>query len=266
MSNFVRIVSFVVLVNLLLSLNSGESVSAQSQAGITSPAPGSAVSGPVPIMGTAVIEPFQRYELYFKQEPNGDESYIYFGGATQQIVGGQLGVWQTGDLAPGTYTVRMRVVKTDGNYSEHFIPNLTVGVNVPSPTPTASPTPSEPTPTPIPINTPTPLPQPTPEVVSVEQPELDSPTATPTPELVALGSDDSPGEPQAVAEERAVVPESDPLGDVSSFAGELGEAVAIDRLRDRFFTGVRWSAAAFLLVFALYAAKRMFVWVFSRIG
>ena len=84
---------------------------AQSESGITSPAPGSAIFGDVPIFGTATIDPFQKYELHFKQDPSGDDAFIYFAGGTSPVIGGQLGVWQAGGLPPGTYTLRLRVVK-----------------------------------------------------------------------------------------------------------------------------------------------------------
>ena len=47
---------------------------AQAASGITVPAGGSSVSGDVIIQGTAVIEPFQKYELAYKREPNGDDA------------------------------------------------------------------------------------------------------------------------------------------------------------------------------------------------
>ncbi|MBI1296625.1 hypothetical protein GC175_16850 [bacterium] len=243
---------------------------AQSGSGITSPAPGSGVGGPVPVIGTAAIDSFQRYELYYKQEPNGDDAYIYFDGDTRQVTNGQLGVWQTGDLAPGTYTIRLRVVKADGNYSEHFAPNLNVNLQPPTPTPTSTPEEEEntgPTPTPIPIDTPTPVPQPTPAVVEVQQPNIGGGAAqsgqtgvepSPTPALVALGQEPAP-----------VTAAQNTTGQTSVTAGftqELGAAVAIDRLRERFMTGVRYSAGIFLIVFAIFAGKRLLEWTISRAG
>ena len=47
---------------------------------IITPAAGSTVYGNVTIAGTAVIEPFQKYELAFKLEPSGDDAYSFFGG------------------------------------------------------------------------------------------------------------------------------------------------------------------------------------------
>jgi len=50
----------------------------QAAPGFTNPVDGQAVSGDVVIRGTAVIDTFQKYELHFKQEPSGDEAFIYF--------------------------------------------------------------------------------------------------------------------------------------------------------------------------------------------
>ena len=150
---------------------------AQSESAITSPAPGSAISGDVTIQGTAVIEPFQKYELHYKLEPSGDDAYIYFDGRTSPVVNGQLGVWRASGLPPGTYSLRLRVVKADGNYAEYFSPNLTLNQGAaPTPTPAESPT-VTPTATP----TFTPAPSPTPNVGAVQQPQLDAPPTAAVP-------------------------------------------------------------------------------------
>ena len=224
------------------------------QSGITSPAPGSSVSGPVPIIGSATGSPFARYELYYKQEPRGDEAYSYFGGETRQVVDGQLGVWHTDVLPPGTYTLRMRVVRPDGNYGEFFVPNISVGRDPVTPTPDA------PTPTPIPIDTPTPYPQPTVADVQVEQPivegSTEEPTATSAPVAQDSGSSTTGGQASS-ADQASIVPQPGILGD-------LTESLALDRLRARFFTGVRWSAGLFLLLAAVFAAKRLLEWALTK--
>ncbi|MCB0112793.1 MAG: hypothetical protein R2873_07560 [Caldilineaceae bacterium] len=264
-------VGLALMLLIVLSLGTVTPILAQSGSGITSPAPGSSVGGAVPIIGTAAIDSFQRYELYYKQEPNGDDAYIYFDGNTRSVTNGQIGVWQTGDLAPGSYTIRLRVVKADGNYSEHFAPNLIVNQQPPTPTPT--PTPDEPTPTPIPIDTPTPVPQPTPAVVEVQQPNIGGNASTqdaqaaaepsPTAALVALGQDTAATESSAVDTTAATEQET---GVTAGFTEELGAAVAVDRLRERFMTGVRYSAGIFLIVFAVFASKRLLEWIISRAG
>ncbi len=243
--------ALALLALLALTLLPGRPALAQVSSGITSPAPGSAVSGAVPIMGTAVIEPFQRYELYYKLEPSGDDSYVYFDGQTQQVVNGQLGVWQTGDLAPGIYTLRLRVVKTDGNYAEYFVPNVSVNQG-PPPTPTSD----QPTPTPIPTATFTPVPQPTVAVAQVEQPDLgETPTPEPTPAPIALS--ESPAQEASTASEQVA-------GQESSLTRELGQALALERLRAQFFKGVRLSAAAFLLAAALLLGRRLLAWALTQ--
>ena len=159
---------------------------AQTSSGITSPATSSAVGGTVTIQGTAVIEPFQKYELHFKQEPSGDDAYIYFDGGTEPVVNGQLGILQADGLSPGVYSIRLRVVKNDGNYAEFFAQNVNVGQDL-EPTPTS--TSNVPTPTPIPSATFTPAPQPTPVVGQVSQPDLgNNPPAEQAPEPVAAST------------------------------------------------------------------------------
>jgi hypothetical protein len=245
-------------------------VHAQDSSGISSPGPGAAINGDVPIIGTATIDPFQKYELHYKQEPSGDDAFIYFAGGTSAVINGQLGVWQAGGLPAGTYTLRLRVVKADGNYAEFYIPNITVnqaGV-VPSPTATLGMTPTA-------TPTFTPAPQPTAVVGQVTQPQVEGdapPTAAPTPAAAAAGDVAA----VAPAEAGAELPTPDPLLDaqepaVQTVAGasvtdQLGESLGFERLRTQFFNGVRISAALFIGFVALLAGKKLFEWVWKKYG
>jgi hypothetical protein len=245
-------------------------LAAQDQSGITSPSPGAAVGGDVPILGTAVIDPFQKYELHYKQEPSGDDAYIYFGGGTNQVINGQLGVWQAGGLPAGVYSIRLRVVKADGNYAEFYAPNLNLNQGPPTPEPT--PTSDEPTVTPIPTETYTPAPQPTAAVGAVQQPQVEGSQPaepTPTPIVVAAGEET----PTPTAEGLAANPigGAAPAGVAVSQASpdtsltrELGEAVSFDRLRNQFWNGVRYSMVLCLGVLALFGGKRLFDWVWTQ--
>lgn len=272
------------LVMILAGFTLPTALYAQSTSAITSPATGGSVGGAVPVIGTAEIDNFQRYELYYKQEPSSDDAYIYFDGDTRQVQSGQLGVWQTGDLPPGTYTIRMRVVKADGNYSEHFVRNLSINQQPQATeTPTPTPTSDQPTATPIPINTPTPVGgavatvvQPTPVVVQVEQPDLSTPGAasspTPTTALVALGNPPEAASTAPGAETPAANIANNPAASVvvaesgNNFTQELGAALALDRLRELFFTGVRYSATIIILIAAIFGGKRLLEWILSRAG
>jgi hypothetical protein len=256
-----------VLLLIVLTSTRPAPVAAQNpQSGITSPAPGSSISGNVPIFGTAVIEPFQKYELHYKLEPSGDDAYIFFASDTVPVVDGQLGVWAADSLAPGIYSLRLRVVKTDGNYAEYYSPNLSVNQG-PQPTPTPDVT-QEPTPTPIPTATFTPAPQPTPVVGQVEQPVALEPEPTPT-QAVAIAEAVQPaaGQPETVSgleTSSSVAEVQEPSVQSSSVTRELGEAVSFSNLRNDFMNGVRVSAAIMLSVTALYAGKKLFSWVWTQ--
>ncbi len=263
----------LLLLVLLINFGPARPLYAQDQSGITSPAAGSQVSGSVPVFGTAVIDPFQKYELHYKQEPSGDDAYIYFDGNTSPVMNGQLGIWQAGGLPAGTYSLRLRVVKADGNYAEFFAPNI--GVNLgPESSESEEPTPteisSEPTMTPIPTATFTPAPQPTVAVGAVEQPQIEgeqppTPTAPPAAEVAAV----PPSDPNAGL---LPTPTSPPpsgnsvssASDEGNLTRELGQALAFDTLRDRFWSGVRYSAVLCIGIIALFGGKRIFDWVWSQ--
>ena len=248
---------------------------AMAQSGITSPAPGASVSGDVQIVGTAVIDPFQKYELHYKMEPSGDDAYIYFFGGTTPVMNGVLGTWQAGGLPAGVYSLRLRVVKNDGNYAEFYTPDISVnqtgGAATPTidpsltMTPTAEPTSSEPTPTPIPTATFTPAPQPTVAVGQVAQPVADTPpTPTLTPAAVGVISPSVDANGQPLTTTLSAITGSNDSDAGGNVTRELGEALSLNRLRSQFFNGMRISAALFLGVISLYAGKRLFDWVWTQ--
>jgi hypothetical protein len=204
--------------------------------------------------------------LHFKLDPSGDDAYVYFAGATTPVVNGPLGVWQTGGLPAGMYSLRLRVVKVDGNYAEYFTTNLSVNQGAaPTQQPEATATSTEPTPTPIPTATFTPAPQPTVAVGQVAQPALDvPPTPTPTVAAVAAAPVGGDGSSQPVTTTSGAVTELDSEASDGSLTRELGEALSLSRLRGQFFNGMRISAALFLGVIALYGGKRLFDCVWTQ--
>lgn len=253
----------------------------QAQSGITSPASGSAVTGDVVIFGTAVIDPFQKYELHYKLEPSTDDAYIYFDGNTMQVTNGQLGILRAAGFAPGRYSIRLRVVKTDGNYAEFYARDLSVNQGPAEPTPLVTITPTlssgVPTETPIPTATFTPAPQPTPIVGQVIQPQLEGeapiPTATATGEALAAPPANPPSDSSGAADGAsgdntntlfAAPQNAAPVEVTNSFTRDLGEAVAVDRLRNFFFTGIRLSATLILGAIVLLAGKRLFGWFWTQ--
>lgn len=127
-------------------------------AAILAPQSGATVTGIVQIEGTASLGgEFQYYKL--EVAPVGTEAWgTLVGEAREQVVNGQLGVWDSASAADGAYTIRLRVVDPTGNYCEATVTNILVQNSLPTavPTPefTATPTEAPPiqnaVPTPVP--------------------------------------------------------------------------------------------------------------------
>jgi hypothetical protein len=146
---------------------------AQVSGQITSPRDGATVRGLVPIEGSATHSAFQKYEIHYGPQPNPSDQWTPIGGSpfSVPVVQGRLGLWDTTIIPDGLYSLRLRVVRLDGNYDEYFVRGIQVANARPTetPTPQASPTPSAPTETPAP----------TPTVV-IGVPTVSSPTPRPT--------------------------------------------------------------------------------------
>jgi len=84
---------------------------------LTSPGNSAQVSGVVRITGSASIEGFQFYkvELGVGDRPN-DWSFLFSNNTP--VVDGTLGLWDTGPIAAGVYSLRLVVVDHTGNYPE----------------------------------------------------------------------------------------------------------------------------------------------------
>ncbi len=140
-------------------------------ASISYPQDGETLRGQVAIRGTANVSDFWKYELHYSREPVTGNNWAPIGGVVETpVVDGLLGVWDTTKVPDGSYAIRLRVARRDGNYVEVFVRNLVVANLAPVPTPIPTPLAHEPTPTPIP---------PTPTVI-IEFPPTPTPFPTPT--------------------------------------------------------------------------------------
>jgi hypothetical protein len=234
-------------------------VSAQTPSGITQPASGDTISGIIEVLGTAVHPDYLRYELAFLRQDVPGAEWIVFAEGSQPVSNGVLAVWDTtvgraigSPVFPdGRYQLRLRVVKTDFNYDEYFVTDLTIQNDGPTPTPTPDETavaltatiaaiPAQPTgSTESSFQQPTPLPSLTP-----------FPTLTPPPTVV--------GQPSAAPQ----------TGSSDGDGGLLGqlEAVETDRVGSAFWLGIRLTAGLFLAaglyLLLRWAARRLwhFYW------
>jgi len=163
---------FILLIALILTTWAWTGAAAApptqgDQAVITSPQNNAVVRGQVPILGRATHPQFQFYKVEFAREPVVGEAWTIIGAIhQQQVTDGQLEMWDTSQIPDGSYTLRLRVVRLDGNYSEYSAMQVVVA----NAQPTETPTPAAPAvvATKRPTVTPTPLP-PTPTIV-IEQP------------------------------------------------------------------------------------------------
>jgi hypothetical protein len=160
---------FVLLIALILVTLSWTGATAAppaqgDQAAITSPQNNAVVRGQVAIVGSATHPQFQFYKIEFAREPVVGEAWAIIGAIhQQQVTNGQLETWDTSQLPDGSYTLRLRVVRLDGNYSEYSVVQVVVANAQPTETPTPAVVATRP-----PTVTPTALP-PTPTIV-IEQP------------------------------------------------------------------------------------------------
>ena len=139
---------------LLVGFSTGESEAAPpgqaGQAVITSPRDNDVVRGLLVIKGTATHPNFWKYEIHYALEPTNQ--WVVLGVHETQVVDGRLEVWDTTQVPDGSYSLRLRVVRKDGNYDEYYVRQISVANAQPTetPTPAESPTPTA-TPVPIPV-------------------------------------------------------------------------------------------------------------------
>lgn len=146
---------------------------------INSPASNSVVQGLVPIVGSSDHPSFQFYVIEVSPEPvTGNQWQIVGATSNTPVINGVLQSWNTTLTPDGSYTLRLRTVRLDGNYTEFFVQQVVVSNTQPVATATPTPAPVQEEVVPAaPTETPTPLP-PTPTVL-VEQPIVNTPTPRP---------------------------------------------------------------------------------------
>ncbi len=169
-------IALLIGVSLLLPLAVGASpIVQEGLAVITSPRGPVVVRGSVLISGTASHPEFDYYKVEYGPGANPrDDEWVLIGSThTAPVVDGLLETWHTTGLVPdGTYSLRLRVVRRDGNYDEYMARQITVANAMPTETPT-------PAATTTPTKTSTPLPPTATIVIAVPVPMTPEAQATP---------------------------------------------------------------------------------------
>jgi cell division septation protein DedD len=203
-----------------------EAAPPQQGAVITSPQDRDVVRGLLVIKGTATHPNFWKYEVYFAPEPNPNDQWQLLGLHEMQVTDGRLETWDTSLVPDGTYSLRLRVVRADGNYDEYYVRQISVVNAQPTETPTATPTP---------VATRTPLP-PTPTVI-IEQPPTSTPRPTSTPGPVEVTP-----EPQTGS----------------------GLNITVQGLSKAFLYGAGGTMGLFLLMGILIVLRRLISWLIAQ--
>jgi len=174
------------------------------QVNITSPLHNETVpQGLVSVQGQVQVPNFEHYEVTYGIGTDPQAFGWISGPHLAQVTDGELTVWDTTNLSPGLFTLRVVAFTHDGASIE-----ARVVVNVVAPAPTATATP-EPTPTTPVVPTSTPTYTPTPIPPTPENPATETPPPAPSPTLEPEASPTS--EPSPTLE-----PQASPTGEPSS--------------------------------------------------
>jgi hypothetical protein len=128
--------------------------------GISEPLPGEVLQGVVNIGGNTDIPGFSSAEVAFSYADDTTSTWFLITTTNEPSTDQLLTKWDTSSITDGTYTLRLRVILTDGKRLDILDPGLRVRNYTPIETPTPAPT--APQATTIPTNTPTETPFPTP--------------------------------------------------------------------------------------------------------
>jgi peptidoglycan/xylan/chitin deacetylase (PgdA/CDA1 family) len=158
------------------------------QGAVAYPTPNAVLRGQVAVMGTANHAEFWKYEVWAAPGVNPqlpDEQWFRLMVGEAPIVGGQLALWDTAAMPDGTYTLRLRVVRLDGNWQDFDVAPLVVAnTTPPTPMPTVPPPPTE---TPTTVAQPPAIPPGTPGTDKVIHLTFDDgPDPTWTPEVLRV--------------------------------------------------------------------------------
>jgi hypothetical protein len=182
MKRVLQVALFILLISQMCGPAWASPLMQGTQSEISSPRGPVVVRGSVLISGTAVHPNFDFYKLEYAPGTNPrDDQWTLIGSThASPVQGGLLETWHTIGFVPdGTYSLRLRVVRRDGQYDEYFVRQITVANAVPTET-------STPAMTATPTKTSTPLPPTATIIITVPvpitpEPPTREPAASPTP-------------------------------------------------------------------------------------
>ncbi len=208
----------------------------EGQATITSPQPNTPLTGVIQVSGSATNSQFQRYELAWSPEPVTGDAWAVFVTVQTPIENGVLGTWDTRQTPDGLYSLRLRVVRQDGNFSEIIVSGLQVANTQP-------------------VNTPTPPVGPT------FEPEATGAVATSTPELIIQPPTSTPQPPTPTPASGGATG-----GNTSGLTGATSFSVNLGALSQAFCNGVTYVVGLFLVWGAVLGVRGVVRWGLRRVA
>ncbi len=126
---FYRLLALAVVMTIGFSAQPARASHQQATAnGIVTPPAGSTVRGVVPVAGVAQSADFAKWQLDLLPAGDADRAVFLAVGETASA----LASFDSTPYADGAYTLRLRVVRGDGNYDEHFT-SITIANTAPAP-------------------------------------------------------------------------------------------------------------------------------------
>jgi hypothetical protein len=132
-----------------------------SNPAINSPQAGDALQGVVTVVGSSNLSGFASAQLSFSYIDDPTDTWFLIATLSQPVLDQTLVNWDTTSISDGNYTLRLRVILTDGSTHDVLVPGLRVRNYTPVETPTPAPTVPQATPLPTITQTPTLFPTPT---------------------------------------------------------------------------------------------------------
>lgn len=148
------LISIIVLSGQPAGLQQDEPTSTPVPASISSPLPGQALQGSVPIALNLEAQEVQGIEISFAYRDDPTDTWFLIFASDEGVSNADLPQWDTTTLTDGDYTLRVDLSRADGSQTSLVVPDLRVrnytAVETETPVPTETAAPGD---TPVPTST-----------------------------------------------------------------------------------------------------------------
>ncbi|MBN2149381.1 MAG: hypothetical protein JW726_18480 [Anaerolineales bacterium] len=147
-TGFLLLAATLIALGVLTPLHPAFAQNSPFQVTITSPVPGQALQGAVPIYGSSNQPRFQNAELSFGYAIDTTDTWFLIQRSPSPVIEGILAQWDTTTITDGNYNLKLTVNLTNGEKVEYIVEGLRVRNYTPIETDTPTPIPASETPLP----------------------------------------------------------------------------------------------------------------------